>query len=193
MIKVYQITPPSTEAMKGVMKALKKQRLMAKHRGGLVITCASTDHQYFISRVSQEFNSKLDILDKIPEGIRAPSKEEYVTPCGEKFFDHTLVGQHVRSCGKCMEITKQAEPPINKKEDLVVAKLEPGQELNLGGVILALEMVRDNMSKRLEEVVDVLDGLRRYRTKRNELAKVYMETDKLLNAVKRLVNEEDLT
>ena len=190
MIKNYQITPPTAEAMRDVLKALKKQRLMARPRGGLVITCAGTDHQYFISRVCHEFNSKLDILDKIPEGIRAPSKEEYTTPCGEKFFDHTLVGQHVRNCGKCMEINKQAVLPEVKKKDLVVAKLEPGQELDLDGVILSIEVVIDQLSERLETVKVVDDVLKKYRASRNELAEVYMEADLRLKAAKLLINKE---
>lgn len=190
MIKAYKITPPSTKAMKDVLKALKKQRLMTRPRGGLVFTCASTEHQYFISRVCHEFNSKLDILDKIPEGIRAPSKEEYVTPCGEKFFDSTLLGQHVRSCGKCMEINKQTVLPEVKKKELVVAKLEPGQELDLDGVILSIEVVIKKVSERLDTLKIVDDVLKKYRASRNELAEVYMEADLRLKAAKLLINKE---
>ncbi len=218
MLKWYQLTPHSDEALRNVFHTLRKRRLMARKQDSNIIVCASDHHQLWLSNLCRDFNSSMIILDQAPEGIRVPKKESYVAPCGEEFFDPHLMGNHVRWCPKCKELAPpKAEAPevaesgaveaapsvkapprykvprtYRKPRAPVVAKLEPGVDFNLDGIISSVEVVKDQLWEKVEYLDTLLVNLKYYRDDKEKITELSVEADKRVAAVKLLISEGKL-
>lgn len=182
MLKWYLISPPSEEAARNVLKSLREQRLMVRRRNGRLYACISNHHQVWLSKVCQDFGSQLKVLEQAPEGIHVPTREEYLAPCGERFYDPVQYSQHFRTCEKCME----------SKKAKVIAKLEPGEPFNLNGVISSLEVVRDQMWEKVETLDNLLNNLKILRDSREKLAELNTEVTKRIDAVRLLLKDNKL-
>lgn len=179
MLKWYSITASSPDGLRSVLKSLRTQHLMVRKQNGHLVACVSNDHQVWLSRVCQDFHADLKVLEGPPVGVRAPRKEVYVALCGEKLYDPILYSHHCRGCLKCKEIGGAR----------VVAKLEPGVEHNLDGVIASLEVVRDQLMEKCETVDNLITNLKAYRDAKDKLSELYTEVDKRVDAVKLLITE----
>jgi len=152
--------------------------MVRRHDGGLVV-CSGTNHQTWLTRVCSDFGATLKTLEEAPKGIRAPTKEVYLTPCGEEFFDPILYSHHFRKCPKCKGARKVG----------VTAKLEPGVEHDLDGVILSLEVVHDQLNERLKSLDELITNLKSYRDAKGMMDELDTEVIMRVNAVKLLVSE----
>lgn len=182
MLKWYLITAQSDEAGRNVVKSLREQHLMVRWRNSKLYACISNQHQNWLSRVCQDFGASSRMLEEAPVGISAPTKEEYLTPCGEKFYDPIQYSQHFRTCEKCSKGAKVK----------VVAKLEPGVEYNLNGVISSLEVVRDQMWEKVETMDNLLNNLKVYRDSKEKLVSLDEEVGKRVEAVRMLLKDGKL-
>lgn len=212
MLKWYQLTPHSDEALLHVFHTLRQQRLMARKRDGHIIVCASDHHQVWLANLCRDHDSSMLILDQAPEGIRVPKKESYVAPCGEEFFDPNLLPVHIRFCPQCKELAPpkakapeeagpgvvEAAPPVKAPRKprtpkaKVVAKLEPGVDFNLDGIISSVEVVKDQLWEKVEYLDTLLVNLKYYRDDREKIAELGVEADKRVAAVKLLISEGKL-
>lgn len=182
MLKWYQITARSEKALGSVFKFLREKRVMVRKRDGNLIVCASLRNQVLVSRVCQDSGAALEILRKAPEGIRTPRQEVYKAPCGEEFYDPMLYAIHFRKCPKCKELSGGK----------VVAKLEPGQDFNLDGVIASLEPIREQLVERFETLDNLINNLKAYRDAKDKISELTTEVDKRIAAVKLLIAERKL-
>lgn len=74
----------------------------------------------------------------------------------------------------------------------MVAKLEPGAEYNLDGIISSVEVVRDQLWEKVEYLDSLLLNLKQYRDDREKIAELSVEADKRVAAVKLLISEGKL-
>lgn len=183
MLRWYIITSPSKEGLRSVLKSLRTQHLMVRRRNGDLVACVSNNHQIWLSRVCQDFHANLQVLEEPPVGIRAPKKEVYTAPCGAELYDPILYSHHCRSCLECKKIAGAK----------VVAKVEPGVEHNLDGVIASLEVVREQLMEKCEAVDELVVNLKAYRDAKGQLSGLYTEVDMRVNAVKLLISEGKLS
>jgi len=182
MLKWYLITAQSDEAGRNVMKSLRNEHLMVRRRDGKLYACISNHHQVWLSKVCQDFSAQLRVLEEAPVGLNAPSKEEYITPCGEKFYDPVQYSHHFSTCIKCSKSAKAK----------VVAKLEPGVEHDLNGVIASIEVIRDQMWEKVETMDELLSNLKVYRDSKEKLTGLNEEVTKRIEAVRMLLREGKL-
>lgn len=179
MLKWYTVTSSSPEGLRSVLKSLRTQHLMVRKRNGKLLACVSDNHQLWLSRVCQDFHANLVVLDKAPEDVRVPKKEVYIAPCGQEIYDPLLYSNHIKNCPKC-KASRGAK---------VVAKLEPGVEHDLNGVIVSLEVVRDQLMEKFEIVDDLITNLKAYREARGKVTELHAEVDNRIAAVKLLIAE----
>lgn len=182
MLKWYQITAHSEKKLDGVFKSLREKRVMVRRRDGNLFVCASPNHQVLLSSLCKNSGAALEILRKAPEGLNAPKQEVYKAPCGEEFYDPMLYGPHHRRCPKCKELSGGK----------VVAKLEPGQDFNLDGVIASLEPIREQLVERFETLDNLINNLKAYRDAKDKISELTTEADKRIAAVKLLIAERKL-
>ena len=189
MLKWYKITGASEEGLRNVLKSLRSQRLMVRKQNDHLIACSSTNHQSWLSHVCQDFGASLAILEAAPKGIRVPRQEVYEAACGEEFYDPILYSHHCRKCPKC-KVTRPPKPAKGKVK--TAAKLEPGQEFNLNGVVASLEIVRERMWEKLELIDKLLDNLKTYRDTKDKLTELTGEADQRIEAVRFLLQTEKM-
>lgn len=182
MLKWYKITAHSEKELGGVFKSLREKRVMVRRRDENLIVCASLRNQVLLSSLCKDFGAALEILRKAPGGLHAPKQEVYKAPCGEEFYDPMLYAPHIRKCLKCKELSGGK----------VVAKLEPGQDFNLDGVIASLEPVRERLVERFETLDNLINNLKAYRDARDKISELTTEVDKRIAAVKLLIAERRL-
>lgn len=193
MLKWYEVTASTDDALRNVLKSLRKQRLMARKQDGQLYACISNHHQVWLSRVCQDFSAQLKVLEQAPVGIREPLKEEYEAPCGEKFYDPVLYSHHFRTCEKCRATERPAKVPRRKAKGVeAIAKLEPGMPLTLDGVISSIEVVRDQLWERVESLDSLLGNLKGYRDAKAKLSELSTEADKRIEAVRLLLRDGKL-
>lgn len=179
MLKWYTITSPSPDGVRSVLKSLRTQHLMVRKQDGNLLACVSNDHQLWLSRVCQDFHANMVVLEKAPEGVRVPKREVYTTPCNQEVYDPLLYSNHLRNCPKC-KASRGAE---------VVAKLEPGVEHDLDGVIVSLEVVKDQLLQEFETVDSLVTNLKAYRDAKGRVSELHAEVDGRIAAVKLLIGE----
>jgi len=180
---------------------------MARKRDGNIIVCISNHHQGWLSDLCRDFNSDLSMLDQAPAGLKVPKRESYLTPCGEEFFDPILVSNHVRFCDKCKslapakaEAPKVAAPkrrgrPLGKSRSgkaRTVAKLEPGMNYDLNGVISSIEIVRDRMWEKCEFLDNLIINLKNYRDDKEKITELSIEASQRVDAVELLLRDGKL-
>lgn len=182
MLKWYLITAQSDDASRNVMKSLRNEHLMVRRRNSKLYACISNHHQNWLSRICQDFGAQLRVLEEAPTGLKGPTKEEYLTPCGIKYYDPVQYSQHFRTCDKCSKVS----------EARVVAKLEPGVEHNLNGVIASIEVVRDQMWEKVETMDELLNNLKIYRDSKEKLVELNEEVTKRIEAVRMLLKDGKL-
>jgi len=182
MMRWYKITAPSEDASRKIIKSLRGQHLLVRSRNGNLFACTSSNHQVWLSRVCQDFGASLKVLEQAPEGIIVPRREVYIAPCGEKLFDPILFSQHCRFCPKCNP----------KRAPEVTAKLEPGKELNLDGVISSIEVTRDQLQDKVNDITALLDNLRAYHDAKSMLSELTTEVSKRIDAVRLLLRDGKL-
>lgn len=190
MLKWYLITASSSDATNNVLKSLRRQHLMVRKRNGNLYACVSNNHQQWLSNVCQDFSAQLKTLEKAPEGIRSPTKEEYLTSCGQRFYDPLQYSNHIRGCNTCKEKVKERRQGVLPAK--VIAKLEPGVDFDLNGVISSLEVVRDQLWEKVEQLDNLLINLKVYRDSKEEVIKLNTEVKKRIDAVRLLLGEGKL-
>jgi len=183
MLKWYSIKPSSPDNVRSILHSLRSQHLMVRQHNEHLVACVSNHHQAWLSRVCQDFHADLKVLETAPAGIKVPAHEVYTAPCGQEIYDPILYTAHFRNCPKC----KAA------KEGKVVAKLEPGQEHDLNGVIVSLEVVRDRLMEKCEMVDNLINNLKAYHEAKDKLSELHTEVDMRIAAVKLLITEGRLT
>lgn len=179
MLKWYQVTAPSKDALHNVLKSLRKQHLMARRHDGNIIACISDNHEGWLANVCRDFNAGFSILEQAPKGVRVPTQEVYPAPCGVEFYDPIQYAHHFRTCKKC-------------KKEGITAKLEPGVELNLNGVISSIEVTRDQLWEKVEAIDALLTNLKAYRDAKGKLTELMDEASKRVDAVRLLLRDGKL-
>lgn len=183
MLRWYHIDSKSKEALRNIIKSLKEQKLLVRPQDGHAFACISDAHMNWFTNVCKDFGATPSLLDRAPTGLSTPKKEEYTAPCGEVLYDHKLASQHRRLCPKCRSM--RGLPP----KPGLVAKLEPGQDLNLNGVIASLEVVRDQLWEKLENLDTLLGNLKAYRDGKEKLSELTAEVGQRVEAVKLLLKD----
>ena len=194
MMRWYSITTQTKEAVRNIVKDLRKQHLLVREVDDKTYACIGNAHQSWLVKVVTDFGGQVRVLEEAPKGQRIPAKEEYILPCGEKVYDPVMVGQHIRWCNKCKEIEQgkrkaKGEIIIPGEKAVVTAKLEPGQSFNLDGVIASLEITRDQFWQELEQLDKVLENLKGYRDAKTRLDEFSKEAGLRLNAARQLLKE----
>jgi len=185
MMRWFKVGGTSPAALDNVMKSLKKQKLMVRRVNGQLLACISTTHQHWLTKICSDFNAVARAMEEAPVGLRSPKQEVYTTPCGEEFYDPIMLSHHFRKCQKCRKLKKASAATT-------VAKIEPGQEFNLGGVIASVEVTRDRLYAQVEIIDSLLKELTGYRDTKNQLDKLEGEVKDRVNAVKLLVRDNKL-
>lgn len=186
MLRWYHIDSKSKEGLRNTIKSLKEQKLLVRPQDGHAFACISDAHVGWFTNVCKDFGVTSSLLDKAPAGLTIPKKEEYIAPCGEVFYDHKLAARHRRWCPKCRLMRGVSPKPG------LVAKLEPGQDLNLNGVIASLEVTRDQLWERLENLDALLSNLKGYRDGKEKLSELTAEVSQRIEAVKLLLKDGKL-
>jgi len=183
MLRWYKVDSKSEEALRNTVKSLKEQKLLVRPQNGHALACISDAHMNWFTNVCKDFGVTPFLLDKTPTGLTTPKKEEYIAPCGEKLYDHKLASQHRRLCPKCRLIRGAPAKPG------LVAKLEPGQELSLDGVIASLEVTRDQLWEKVESLDSLLVNLKGYRDGKEKLSELTAEVGQRVEAVRLLMRD----
>jgi len=181
MMRWFKVEGTSPAALDNVMKSLRKQKLMVRRTNGQLLACISTTHQHWLTKICGDFNAVARAMEEAPVGVRSPKQEVYTAPCGEEFYDPIMYSHHFRKCQKC----RKAEAPT-------VARIEPGQELNLDGIIASVEITRDRLYAQVEIIDSLMKDLTGYRDTKNQLDKLEGEVKDRINAVKLLVKDNKL-
>lgn len=189
-MKWYKIEANSPEALAKVRRSLMNQKLLVRNDHNCLYACVSDAHIKWLSDVVGDFNASFTHLPSKPEGQRSPKKEIYQAPCGEEIYDPLLYSRHLRYCPKCQPlISKEPKKERYKKPSkVVVGTLEPGQKLNLDGVIASLEITKDRMFERLEVIDKLITDLKVFRDSREKLDELQQEAVSRMQAVKMLIN-----
>lgn len=193
MMRWYEITSHSDEPLRNVQKSIKEQHLMVRRRDNIMHACISTAHQDWLSRVCTDFGAQLKVLEQPPQGERSAKEEGYKMACGLVVYDPLEAGRHTRWCKKCKEIEGKKAPAqvvttgVAKTKATVVAKLEPGQDLNLDGVITSLEVIRDQFWAEFDKLDKVLENLKAFRDAKLGLTGLQKEVELRLNAARQLL------
>jgi len=193
MMKWYEVRAKTDEATRNILKSMRNQKLLARKAkdNGFLYVCIGEQHQNWLADVCHDFGASLMSLAETPDGLRSPHKEVYTAPCGEELYDPILFSHHSRNCEKCKEI--KAQHPIVVKPTTprakTVAKIEPGLEFNLNGVVASLEVTRDRLYEHLETLEALLKNLQGYREAKDKLAGLEEEARDRIKAAKVLLNE----
>lgn len=201
MMQWYHLKSESTESSRKLASFLKKRRLMVRWVGQLLYTCIGTRHQKWLGDVVRDYSTTVVSLDQPPQVLTKPHQEEYKAPCGELFYDPRLVSTHQRYCEKCREI--RGAPPVAKQEPKVrrkaipkavkeaptIARIEPGENFTLEGVITSVETTRNHLQSQLDLMGGLLDNLKTYQTSREMIEELDTEVKGRLDAVKLLIRD----
>lgn len=188
LLRWFKVEGKSPTALDNVMKSLRNQKLMVRRYNGQLFACVNTAHQTWLTKVCSDFNAVARAMEGSPEGAHSPKREIYTAPCGEEFYDPILYSHHYRKCQTC----KKAKVPKLPSPE-VVARIEPGQEFNLDGVIASIEATRDRLYEQVETVDNLLKNLAGYRNAKNQLASLETEVKGRVDAVKLLIRDNKLT
>lgn len=183
MLRWYKVDSKSEEALRNAVKSLKEQKLLVRPQDGYAFACIGDAHVKWFTNVCKDFGVTTLLLGKAPDGITTPKREKYLAPCGEELYDHKLASQHRRLCPKCRSL--RGLPP----KPGLVAKLEPGQELSLDGVIASLEVTRDQLWEKVESLDSLLTNLKGYRDGKEKLSELTAEVGQRVDAVKLLLRD----
>ena len=186
MLKWYQITGPSSVALDNITRDIRNGKMLVRRRNGNLFACVSTHHQGWLSKICTDFNGTLKALNAAPVGVRQPSKEEYLAPCGEKYYDPILYSHHIRDCVKCKGL-KGAEAA--KAAPTPKARIEPGMDFNLSGVIASVELTRDRLYEQVEIIDDLLKNLVGFRDAKESISKLETEAKERREAVRLFFSE----
>lgn len=187
MMRWYEITAPSPDALRNIQKDLKKQHLMVRQRDSHLYTCLSTAHQTFLPKIVADFGGQVRALEAPPPGERIPKLDEYVMPCGEKVYDPLLVGLHQRWCKKCQEVAPSEHRDVSGRRSRIVAHIEPGQPFTIDGVIASLEATKDQLFTKVDLLDKLVTNLKAWRDGREGLAKLEREVEQRLTAAKMII------
>ena len=208
MLKWYQITGPSSDALDNIARDIRNGKMLVRRRNSNLFACVSTHHQNWLSKICADFNSTLKALDIAPIGFRQPSKEVYLAPCGKEVYDPMMYAQHIRNCKECKEIldgktilahkaaTKAVPravipgavvPKAAPRAVVPKAKIEPGMDFDLNGVIASVELTRDRLYEQVEIVDDLLKNLKAYRDAKETISKLSTEAKERREAVRLLL------
>lgn len=192
MLNWYRIDAKTPEALANIFKSLRKQHLLVRRTDDTVYACVSTHHIGWLGNVCTDFGGTTVSLKTAPEGFRKSRREEYKTPCGEIFYDHILLAQHVKYCQKCKQGAKVEVKVAPVRGAKVVAKLEPGVSLNFDGVITSLEEMRNQLYQHLEDVEGLLKNLRGYQEAKIKMVDLTSEVKLRVQGAKILFQKLNL-
>ena len=185
MLKWYKITGPSPTALDNIAKDIRNGRMLVRRHNGDLFACVSTHHQGWLSKICTDFSGALKVLDTGPANFRHPTKDEYMVPCGEKFYDPILCSQHIRRCKKCIELKKA--PPAEAAHATtakIKTKIEPGMDFNLDGIIASVELTRDRLYEQIETVDNLLKNLKGFRDAKEAISTLETEVKERREALR---------
>lgn len=186
----YEIKSQTEEARTKVFKSIRGQKLMVRKVNGRLVTCIGSQHQGWLSDVCRDFGSVLTVLDGPPDGVTALSKEEYKAPCGEIFYDPRLVATHQKYCSECRKAKALSVPTSTKRTSAhTVAKLEPGQDLDINGVITSLQVMKSRLEEKLVLVDSLVENLKGFMDSKDMMDELDVEVKQRVAAVKLLMDD----
>ena len=198
----FEIKSQSEDARNKVFKSMREQKLLVRRENGRLVACIGSQHQGWLSKVCGDFGSTLMVLDDTPKGMSNPGKDDYTAPCGEVFYDPRLYSPHVKYCTKCRKLKTQTPDeaqangtipaptlPASKTRLPVIAKLEPGQDLNIEGVILSLEVTKERLQEQLSRLDSLIENLKGFKDSKDMLSELDTEVKQRVAAVKLLMSD----
>ena len=208
----FEIKSQSEDARNNVFKSMREQKLLVRRENGRLVACIGSQHQGWLTKVCGDFGSTLKVLDNPPDGMTVPKKEEYKVPCDEVFYDPRMSATHQKYCAKCRKLKAQAQAekptaekptaekpsaettpaptlPASKTRLPVIAKLEPGQDLSIEGVILSLEVTKERLQEQLIRLDSLIENLKGFKDSKDMLSELDIEVKQRVAAVKLLMSD----
>ncbi|MGW8177277.1 MAG: hypothetical protein ACWGQW_00550 [bacterium] len=186
----FKLTGNDYHLKKG-RKDLKQVKLMIVSKTALYVR-VHKDEAGFVEKVARDLDLKYGRVTDLPDYV--------TTKCGVNVLaeNHASLTLHEAHCKQC-RILKGKEPlPIkgshkataqDNGEVKTVAKIEPGQEFTLDGIINSLEITLTRLYAKVEELDTLLSNLKSYREKEEELSKLEQEARERLHAAKNIVSK----
>ena len=134
----------------------------------------------WLDTVAKDAGCKKSEISSFPDHRKAP--------CGVLTTDRP---HHALRCKACIALRPKDRSSVSSKasEVIVVARIEPGQDFNLDGIITSLEATREKMFGQLESIESLLTNLKAYRDARNMMVELEQEVKDRLKAVRLLLKE----
>lgn len=135
---------------------------------------------------------ELGWLDKVARDRGCKKQEVRSLPGHEKALCGVFTTNrrfHEPHCKTCMKLRPQKPGP---SAPVIVAKIEPGQDFNLSGVIASLEITRDRLFEQLDQMERLITNLKGYRDAESKLVSLEQESRDRIQAARELLNEGKL-
>ena len=144
-------------------------------------------------------SQELGWLDKVIKDIGCKKQELPSLPEHEAALCGVLVinrRYHEGRCKACAVLRVQ-KPPVTKQprkprasKAIVVAKIEPGQNFDLNGVIASIEITHDRLFAQLDSLETLMTNLKAYRDAKDQLSGLEQEAKDRMGAARKLLNED---
>jgi hypothetical protein len=193
----YKISAKEENSAKQIIRTLKNSHTWVRSNGNPLELYSATgnDHTKHVLGIATEFNANVSEIDKaqIPQDVANHGgipKREYISFDNQVFTDKMQFSAYERNNnpkhieGRKNKITKLRKPRANKAE--IVARLEPGQDFNMTGVINSLKILEDKLLQAYNEVSDLGKKL----SKINEFTQLLKDRDDYLNSARMILNSD---
>ena len=192
----YKITPPDEATTGKLIKHLKSCFAWVRKNNGDIYCGTGNGHTTFIPQLAKDMGlvaneiSKDEIRSLYPkEGVARV--DAYITPCGIPMYDKVLLATHKKVCTKCKELqpdtqaSRKRERKNRNRQSVTVAKLEPHEDLSVGGVLNSLKTIRSRYQselevfwKKLEQIDKVIEDMETIEESRKRLEELADEVKK---------------
>ncbi len=152
-----------------------------------------TNARLYVGVPSQE----LGWLDKVCKdtGVKKTEIQEFPkyskAKCG---VCTTNVKQHEGHCNACRAIAGKEPMAVSagkrkahNSSAVTIAKIEPGQNFDLNGVVASAEITRDRLLEAYEKLDNLIKNLNEYKDIRDRIPDLEKEAVERMNAVKKLI------
>jgi len=134
----------------------------------------------WLDKVTRDIGIKKQEIHNLPEHKKAP--------CGALVVN---LEQHKGRCKACQALRTTVSAPKPQKA-ITVARIEPGQDFSLDGVISSLEATRNRVASQLEVVDNLLNNLKQYKDAKLMITELGSEVKGRVDAVKLLIQDGKL-
>lgn len=137
-------------------------------------------------------NGELGWLEKVAKDLGCKKQEVPSLPEHQKTLCGILTTQRRSHEARCKACAALRPPKPKVSAPVTAAKIEPGQDFNLDGVIASIEITHERMFEQLDRLEELLTSLKGYRDAREKLAGLEQEAKDRMQAAKKLLNEENV-